>query len=137
MGHTWNFGKQNKMHNFYECPICMGPERLKKPKHPTQKPVKLLKQLINIASNKGDVILDPFMGVASTGVAALEMDRRFIGLEINDEEYFNAGSKRLENITQDMFTVLRKSVETSDIKSKVENDCEIAFKNLYLYLSVH
>ena len=94
-GHTWNFGKQNKMHNFFESPICMGPERLKQPKHPTQKPIKLLKHLINIASNKGDIILDPFMGVGSTGVAALEMNRKFIGIEI-DKEYFNAAERRLQ-----------------------------------------
>ena len=44
-GHTWNFTKQNEMHNFIESPICMGKERLKEPKHPTQKPVKVLKKL--------------------------------------------------------------------------------------------
>ncbi len=35
-GHTWNFGRQNEMHNFIETPICMGSERLKEPKHPTK-----------------------------------------------------------------------------------------------------
>jgi site-specific DNA-methyltransferase (adenine-specific)/modification methylase len=64
-GHTWNFTKQNEMHNFIESPICMGNERLKDPKHPTQKPVSVLKKLINIASNEGDMILDPFAGVGS------------------------------------------------------------------------
>lgn len=104
-GHTWNFGKQNEMHNFFECPICMGPERLKNPKHPTQKPVKLLKHLISIASNKGDVILDPFMGVGSTGVAALEMGRKFIGIEI-DKEYFEAAKKRLSRIQPTLFSII-------------------------------
>jgi site-specific DNA-methyltransferase (adenine-specific)/modification methylase len=101
-GHTWNFGKQNKMHNFFESSICMGPERLKNPKHPTQKPVKLLKHLINIASNKNDVVLDPFMGVGSTGVAVLEMGRKFIGIEI-DPEYFEAAQKRLGQIQSSLF----------------------------------
>lgn len=96
-GHTWNFGKQIEMHNFFESSICMRPERLKAPKHPAQKPVKLLKHLINIASYRGDVILDPFMGVGSTGVAALEMDRKFIGIEI-DRHYFEAAEKRLRRI---------------------------------------
>ncbi len=93
-GHTWNFGKQNEMHNFFESPICMKPERLQSPKHPTQKPIKLLKHLIDIATNENDVIFDPFMGVGSTGVAALQLNRKFIGIEI-DEIYFNASKKRL------------------------------------------
>ena len=105
-GHTWNFGKQNEMHNFFESPICMGPERLKKTKHPTQKPVKLLKHLIKIASNEGDVILDPFMGVGSTGVAALEMERKFIGIEI-DKEYFEAAQKRIQQIQPSLFSILK------------------------------
>lgn len=93
-GHTWNFTKQNEMHNFIESPICMGAERLKEPKHPTQKPVKILEHIINISSNENDVVLDMFMGVGSTGVAALNLNRRFIGIEL-DREYYNASQKRL------------------------------------------
>jgi site-specific DNA-methyltransferase (adenine-specific)/modification methylase len=74
----------------------MGQERVDNPKHPTQKPVKLLKHLIKIASNENDIVLDPFMGVGSTGIAALEMNRRFIGIEI-EKEYFEAAKKRLQN----------------------------------------
>ena len=95
--HTWNFSSQNEMHNFFESPICMQPERLREPKHPAQKPVKLLKHIIKIASNEGDVVFDPFMGVGSTGVAALEEGRRFGGCEI-DSIYFEAAKKRLEII---------------------------------------
>lgn len=96
-GHKWNFSNQNEMHNFFESPICMRPERLSNPKHPAQKPVKLLKHIIKIASNPGDIVLDPFMGVGSTGVAALELKRKFIGCEI-EKEYFDASKKRLEEI---------------------------------------
>lgn len=96
-GHIWHFKSQSEMHNFFESPICMGEERLKNPKHPTQKPVKLLKHIIEIASNKGDLVLDMFMGVGSTGVAALETDRRFIGIEL-DEVYFEAAKKRIDNV---------------------------------------
>ncbi len=74
----------------------MGKERLKEPKHPTQKPVSILEKIVQMASNEGDTILDPFMGVASTGVAALNLGRRFIGIEI-DKEYSNAAKKRLRN----------------------------------------
>jgi len=101
-GHTWNFGKQAEMHNFFESPICMPPERLRNPRHPTQKPIKLLKHLIGIASNEGDIVLDPFMGLGSTGVAALQMNRRFIGIEI-EKEYFHAAEKRLEVEQQALF----------------------------------
>lgn len=97
--HTWNFISQSEMHNFIETPICMRPERLSDPKHPAQKPVSILKKMIEIASNKGDIIFDPFMGVGSTGVAALNLDRRFIGVEL-EENYFNAAKKRIDAVLQ-------------------------------------
>jgi len=96
-GHTWNFGEQNEMHNFFESPICMRPERLQNPKHPTQKPIQLLKHIIKMATNENDVIFDPFMGVGSMGVASLELNRKFIGIEL-DKTYFEASKKRLNYI---------------------------------------
>ena len=101
-GHTWNFGKQNEMHNFIEAPICMGRERLKNPTHPTQKPLRVLRHLVKIASNPGDVVFDPFMGVGSTGVAALELERKFIGYEL-DETYFQAAQQRIEDYSNTLF----------------------------------
>ena len=95
--HTWNFISQAEMHNFLESPICMRPERLSNPKHPAQKPVSILKKMIEIASHEGDIIFDPFMGVGSMGVAALELNRRFIGVEI-DSNYFNAAKNRIEKL---------------------------------------
>ena len=93
-GHKWNFTNQNEMHNFFESPICMPPERLREPKHPAQKPVKLLSHIINIASNPDDIIFDPFMGVGSTAVAAKKCGRKFVGCEI-DKIYFDAACKRI------------------------------------------
>lgn len=98
-GHKWNFSNQNEMHNFFESPICMRPERLSDPKHPTQKPVKLLEHIIKIASNEKDVILDLFMGVGSTGVAALKNNRKFIGIEI-EKDYFYAAERRISEYEQ-------------------------------------
>ena len=92
--HTWNFLSQKEMHNFLESPICMRPERLSNPKHPAQKPVSILKKMIEIASNENDIVFDTFMGVGSTGVAALSLNRRFIGVEL-DETYFDAAKKRI------------------------------------------
>lgn len=94
-GHTWNFTSQKEMHNFFESPICMGSERVRNPVHPTQKPLRLLEHIIRIASEPKQVVLDPFMGVGSTGVAALRLGRRFIGIEI-DENYFKAAEERLK-----------------------------------------
>ena len=66
-----------------------------KPKvHPNQKPVDLLKVLIENSSVVGDVVLDPFMGSGSTGVAAKMLNRQFIGIEL-DEEYFKVSQDRL------------------------------------------
>ena len=73
----------------------MGVERLKEPKHPTQKPVKILEHIIKIASNPDDVVLDMFMGVGSTGVASHNLGRKFIGIEI-DKAYYEAAQKRIE-----------------------------------------
>jgi site-specific DNA-methyltransferase (adenine-specific)/modification methylase len=95
-GHTWNFLSQKEMHNFFESPICMSPERLKEPYHPTQKPLKILKKIIEIASNPGDLVFDPFMGVGSTGIAALQTERCFKGFEL-DQKYFLAAKQRLES----------------------------------------
>ena len=94
--HTWNFISQAEMHNFIESSICMKPERLSNPKHPAQKPVSILKKMIEIASNENDIVFDPFMGVGSTGVAAIDLNRRFIGVEL-DNAYFDAARKRIDN----------------------------------------
>ncbi len=95
--YKWNFSNQKEMHNFFETPVCRSPERLKDPKHPAQKPLKLLKHIIQIASDEGDTVFDPFMGVASTGVAALELNRKFVGIEL-DRVYFEASTKRLQDL---------------------------------------
>jgi len=76
---------------------------VKNPVHPTQKPIKVLSHLLRLATNPGDLVFDPFMGVGSTGVAALQLDRRFVGMEI-DALYFGAAEKRLETVTPELFT---------------------------------
>lgn len=62
--------------------------------HPTQKPVALLEYLINTYSNEGDTVLDFTMGSGSTGVACLNTNRKFIGIEM-DEGYFNIAKDRI------------------------------------------
>ena len=63
--------------------------------HPTQKPIEIMKWCIEKCSNVGDVIFDPFMGSGSTGVAALQMGREFIGCELSPE-YFAVAEKRIK-----------------------------------------
>lgn len=62
--------------------------------HPTQKPVALLEYLIKTYTNEGDVVLDNCMGSGSTGVACLNTNREFIGIE-KDEKYFNIAKERI------------------------------------------
>ena len=63
--------------------------------HPTEKPIDLLKRLIEIHSNKESVVLDCFGGSFSTGLACLELEREFIGIEI-DTQFYLQGKKRVE-----------------------------------------
>ena len=62
--------------------------------HETQKPVELLEYLIKTYSNEGEVVLDNAMGSGSTGVACINTNRRFIGMELK-EEYFKLASNRI------------------------------------------
>lgn len=63
--------------------------------HDTEKPVELMKILIDNSSKENDIVIDPFMGIGSTGVAAKELNRRFVGIEI-DETYFNIAKRRIK-----------------------------------------
>ena len=64
-------------------------------KHPTQKPVALLGRIILGSTNEGDLIMDPFSGSSSTGVAAIRTKRRFVGIEL-ESEFLSLSKKRLE-----------------------------------------
>lgn len=95
-GAKWVFNKPNNvpyLRSVFETSLVSGKE---KTEHPTQKSLKLMKEIIEIHTNKKDLILDPFMGSASTGVASLELGRKFIGIE-SEHKYFQIAIKRLEN----------------------------------------
>lgn len=64
--------------------------------YPIQKPVELLKYLIKTYTKEGDMVLDNCMGSGSTGVACKNLNRNFIGIEL-DENYFNIAKQRIEN----------------------------------------
>lgn len=63
--------------------------------HMTQKPIALMVELIQLFTASEDIVLDPFMGSATTGVAAIQLGRKFIGIE-RDERYFEVACKRIE-----------------------------------------
>lgn len=68
--------------------------RINRPRHPCEKPVPLLAQAVRLVSDAGDVVCDPFAGIASTGVAAIEEGRRFLGCEL-DKRFIAPGRARL------------------------------------------
>jgi modification methylase len=82
-------------------PICSGAERLKdetgRKAHPTQKPEALLTRVLLAASNAGDLVLDPFFGSGTTGVAARRLSRAFIGIE-RDPAYAEAARRRIDAV---------------------------------------
>ena len=94
-GSKWSF---NRVSDKYEIPEIKGPITSKSEKiygaHPTQKPVYVMEWIIKRLSNKRDLILDPFMGSGTTGVACINTDRDFIGIELS-EDYFNIARQRL------------------------------------------
>ena len=74
------------------CPNVIGGE------HETQKPVPLMAHYVGNSTEIGDIVLDPFMGSGTTGVAALELGRKFIGIEIN-QKHFDTACRRIECAT--------------------------------------
>lgn len=97
-GGKWTF---NRLSDTYERPEVVSSITSKGEKvsgaHPTQKPIEVMEWFINRLSNESDLIFDPFMGSGSTGVACMNTNRRFVGIEL-DEKYFNISCERLENI---------------------------------------
>lgn len=87
--HAWNGG--NNTPNVWRINKIIP----NKNQHPTEKPIKLMQKIIYIHSNPGDIILDPFMGHGSTGVAAIIEGRRFIGYEI-EKRFYDVACQRIE-----------------------------------------
>lgn len=94
---TGTFNNNGKMlHDFIETSITPMSER-KFGKHPTQKPESLISHFVTVLSNKGDTILDPFMGSGTTGVVSVKNGRNFVGIEL-DSNYFSISKKRIDEV---------------------------------------
>ena len=94
---TFNAENFGKIHNWIECddvietPIPSGITRT----HPSQKPLKLMEELMRRSSNEGDLVLDPFMGSGVTMKACHNLNRRGIGIEIR-QDYYDVAKADLE-----------------------------------------
>jgi site-specific DNA-methyltransferase (adenine-specific) len=95
------YGMANKdalqTHTGYPVSITKHNVDAKAKYHPTQKPVALMEYLIKTYTNEGETVLDFTMGSGSTGVAAVNLNREFIGIEM-DEGYFDIAKSRIEGV---------------------------------------
>ena len=90
-----------QMRSDWTLPLCTGEERIKgadgQKAHPTQKPEALLYRVLLASTKPGDVVLDPFFGVGTTGAAARRLGRRFIGIE-REESYAEVARERISKV---------------------------------------
>jgi len=105
-------GKGIKINNCGTSDILNVPNKKTKDEngknlHDTEKPVKLMQILIENSSKENDIVLDPFSGICSTGIACINSNRSFIGIEL-DEAYFNIAKKRIEEA---YFNIAKKRIE--------------------------
>ncbi len=117
LAHTFNYrtmkaengGKQ--MRDVWDIPVPPRSEKLLG-KHPTQKPLRLMRRVVAASSNPGDLVLDPFAGSCSTGVACLELGRSFIGIE-REPEFLDLGQARLETAAKGGPTAVKSTATTA------------------------
>ena len=75
------------------------PSEKKQGKHPTQKPLEILNRIILASTKENDLILDPFCGSSTTGIAAVKLNRRYIGID-NEKEYLDLSIRRYQEIKE-------------------------------------
>lgn len=80
---------------FPKSVLTFATDKQKEALHPTQKPVALIEYLISLYTNEGDTVLDNVMGSGTTGIACLNLNRNFIGIE-KDEKYFEMAEDRIK-----------------------------------------
>lgn len=97
--------------------------------HPTQKPESLLKRIILASSNKGDIVLDPFAGSFTTCKVALDLERKAIGIE-NNEEFFKIGLRRCK-ITDTYNDEKLTKIKIRKTSNKSKKDHLLSIQNLF------
>ena len=90
--------------------------------HPSPKPLRLMRWLIENSTNPDDIVFDPFMGSGTTGVAALQLGRRFVGCEIN-QKYFAIAESRIQSaaLQPALLHVAQQSVQRTGGESGQQN----------------
>jgi len=112
-GEDYHYNWREGAHpNYIVSPICMGKERTA---HPAQKPLKVMEDIIRWWSFEGDLVLDPFMGVGTTGVEAMRQERGFVGIEI-EEEWYRLAEMRVKDMYQSHDTIGKKAKKISPVK---------------------
>jgi len=101
-GKTTNFKRKGSKLNHPKTIITINPLHPTKCNHPTQKPVALMEYLIKTYTNENETVLDFTMGSGSTGVAAKNLNRNFIGIEM-DEKYFKIAEERIKETEYKLF----------------------------------
>ena len=93
-------GSVKQMRDVWSLPLVQGKERLRgkdgRALHPTQKPEEMLKRIIIASSNKGDTVLDPFLGSGTTAFVAKKLGRKWIGIE-KSKKYADMAKKRISD----------------------------------------
>ncbi|MBI3793353.1 MAG: site-specific DNA-methyltransferase [Nitrospinae bacterium] len=85
-------------------------------KHPTQKPVELLQRIIQASTKMGDLVLDPFCGSSTTGVASILLDRKYVGIDF-EEDYLDLSVKRLKKTVAEKESRLFPTTSIASIKA--------------------
>ena len=103
--YTFNYGlmkelNDNKQMKDVWTTSLTKPSEKKQGKHPTQKPLEILDRIILASTKENDLILDPFCGSSTTGIAAAKLNRRYIGID-NEKEYLDLSIRRYQEIKED------------------------------------
>jgi DNA modification methylase len=124
---TDDLGNQDNEYVFREVPDLVRPDNVVRfstagasrdnlIKHPAPYHKELPLYYINLLTDEGDVVLDPFSGIATTGIACQELNRNYVGFELN-ETYADFSIKRLEGMSNDKYVVNQYDMDDSFIKS--------------------
>ncbi|HHD9410814.1 TPA: site-specific DNA-methyltransferase, partial [Streptococcus pneumoniae] len=99
----------------------LNPKAKERVGYPTQKPILLLEQIIKIATDKNDIVLDPFCGSGTTLVASKILNRNYMGIDLS-EEAINITQQRLENVIKTSSNLLNKGIEAYRTKTEEEEN---------------
>jgi site-specific DNA-methyltransferase (adenine-specific) len=114
-----NLKKPDKqMRSVWSLSTTRGSEK-RNGRHPTQKPISLLSRIVLASTNQSDVILDPFTGSSTTGLAAYRYGRQFIGID-NQSEYIDLSILRIEELCQTIQQKPSKAHQSNQLSSKTE-----------------